>query len=345
MNSYRRRYSSNQHWRTETAERVVIPPAAYRSALVYVGALGRVLRLDEAATQGASTEWFTLSAFEDGDTRQANAFADHERFEFTVIYRSVLVGWLDAVLDYIAASEWGRSVVGCESFTRVLRTELWDDLDRRADDALVDLHRAIDDNEARAFDIAQRNLREAHISANDLCVRWVQDLLTTVSEKEGEDAVLAVMEASYERIWRGRYAKWFTLPAHQRLALSGEGMRAHYGGKGRRGDFVVEETDDSYVMSFDPCGTGGVMRRGDRSRGESVAFITKGGRGTTEAPHSWAFTSLDVPYYCAHCPILMEHLPLRDFGQVLRPVLYDADEFGPTRWVVPKYLASQIGAT
>ena len=80
------------------------------------------------------------------------------------------------------------------------------------------------------------------------------------------------------------------------------------------------------------------MRRGDLSRGETVPFISISGLGKTTEQHEWAFQELGVPLYCAHCPILMEHFPLRDFGQVLRPVIYDSDAFGVTKWIVPKRL-------
>jgi hypothetical protein len=320
---------------------VRLPPEIYLQAIRFNAVLGRELRLDPPRTQGVSTEWFSLSAFLDGDRAAAHRFVDYERHEFDRVYRILLVGWLDDVVEYIAAANWlGLAKREATRLFRVPRELLWRRLDQLAARAAVDLHAAIDRGDALAFETAQRSLREAHIAGNDLSVRWMQDLLTVIADQEGEPAVLKVIEISYERIWKKRYHLWFQMSTHERLALSAEGMRAHYGGPGRRGDFQVEEREDAYVMLFDPCGTGGVMRRGDVTTGEAP-FITAEAMGTNREPTAWTWGLTGVSWYCAHCPLLLEYFPLRDLGQVLRPVLYDPDPARPTRWVVYKEMSPQ----
>jgi hypothetical protein len=204
-----------------------------------------------------------------------------------------------------------------------------------AEQAVADLEAAIGNMNAALFDSAQRQLREVHIASNDLTVRLVQDLLTEIQATGGDEAVLEAHELSYQRIWKPRYEAWFELTGHERLALSCEGMRVHYGGPGRYGDFLVVEREGDYLMRFDPCGTGQVMRRGDSER-DPEPYIGPGpeGRARTAAP--WNQNTAGMPLYCAHCPILLEYFPMRDFAAVLRPVLFDADPMRPCGWVVPK---------
>lgn len=308
---------------------VRVPPEVYRGAVRYVEGVGRELRMDPPDTQGVSTEWFTQSAFSDGALEDAHGFVDYERAEYHVIYRSVLTGWLSDVLEHVATAPWSPS-----GMDRVLRTpggRLWEDLDVLGGLAADALHHAIDARDAPGFEIAQTMLREAHLRANDVCVHWIQDLFTTVAQHEGEDAVEKLMRVSYERIWRHRYSAWFALGGHERLALSSEGMRAHYAGPGRRGDFQIEPIEGGWVMAFDPCGTGGVLRRENALLGGRW-FDETTGVNTEPAPWSWGLTG--VPWYCAHCPMLLEQFPLQTHGRIVRPVAYDPDPWGKTRWVV-----------
>lgn len=308
---------------------VRVAPDVYRDAIRHVEGVGRELRMDAPQTQGVSTEWFTQSAFLDGAPEHAHRYVDYERAEYHVIYNSVLTGWLSDVLEYVAEASWSA-----DGMARILRTpggRLWEDLDALGGLAADTLHHAIERGDRAGFDLAQTMLREAHLRANDLCVHWIQDLFTSVAEHEGEDAVERVMRISYERIWRHRYRSWFALGGHERLALSSEGMRAHYAGPGRRGDFDIEAIEGGWVMSFDPCGTGGVLRR-ENELLDRPWFDDVVGVNTRPAPWSWGLTG--VPWYCAHCPMLLEHFPLQTHGAVVRPVAYDPDPWGRTRWVV-----------
>lgn len=316
------------------ARPVQVPPDVYRGALRTVGPVGRVLRMDPPPWQGTSTEWFTQSAFRAGDLGHAHDYADYERAEYRVIYDSVLTGWLADVVEYVSEAPWSLGQA-MDRLLRMPREELWPRFERLADVALVVLHRTIDLGDEDSFEASQASLREVHTASNDLCVRWIQDLFTSLADHEGEEAVERVMQVSYERIWKNRYDAWFRLDPHERLALSSEGMRAHYGGPGRRGDFEVTETDDAYVMAFDPCGTGGVLRRENDLR-DGAYFDDDRGVNVTEQPWSWGLTG--VPWYCAHCPMLMEMFPLRDRGTVIRPVEFDPDPWGQTRWLVPKQI-------
>ncbi len=64
--------------------------------------------------------------------------------------------------------------------------------------------------------------------------------------------------------------------------------------------FVTEEVD-RYVMKMDPCGTGGRLRRM-----RSV--------GTTQKAYPWSWSKSGVCYYCTHCSVFQEILPIEMRG-------------------------------
>ncbi len=303
------------------------------TALVESPTFGRIIRLDAPPTQGVGTSWFTLSAFDDGNRDLAIAFARYERDEFRRLAATVLGGWLGDLIDWTTAAEWSGDQVA--HFLRTARKQTWSRFDRLADMSLAQAEQAIAAGEREWLDAALATMREAHISSNDLAVRLIQDLLTAIAAAEGEAAVGETFRVSYEHIWKTRYELWFRLTGHERLALSSEGMRAHYGGPGRRGDFVVREQPDQYIMTFDPCGTGQVMRRGDDER-ESQSYLPIIELGSTKQPREWSQDKTGMPYYCAHCPALLEHLPRETFGTILRPVFFDINPRTPCSWAVPK---------
>lgn len=311
-------------------------------ALVDSSTFGRLIRMDSPSTQGVGTCWFTLSAFDDGNAELAIAYARYERDEFRRLADTVLGGWLGDLIDWTEAADWSGSQAS--HLLRTSRKQTWARFDRLADLALAQSEAAIAAGQREWLDAALESMREAHIASNDLAVRLIQDLLTAVSQAQGEEYVAETLRVSYEHIWKKRYELWFRLTGHERLALSSEGMRAHYGGPARRGDFTIREFEDRYVMRFDPCGTGQVMRRGtDERDAESYLPVIEVGR--TASAHAWSQNVEGMPYYCVHCPALMEHFPTETFGGPLRPVFFDLDPNVPCTWAVPKPEAAAAAAS
>src|SRR5262249_43420608 len=98
---------------------------------------------------------------------------------------------------------------------------------------------------------------------HELMVAWVQDLLTYCAKTWGEEAVLETILHTHQSIWGDRYENWDRMTPWEKVALTVEGMRGgHFSGARRRGDVQIGEEDDRFVISFDPCGSGGVLRRG-----------------------------------------------------------------------------------
>jgi hypothetical protein len=110
-------------------------------------------------------------------------------------------------------------------------------------------------------------------------------------------------------------------------------MRGHLSGPGRRGTIAVEETDDAWVLSFDPCGSG---LRGIREGVDEV-------RGVTRERHDWAGNETGVCYYCAHCVFALELWPAERWGHPVRTVdpprwPEEVQAGTPCRWTVWKRL-------
>ncbi len=83
------------------------------------------------------------------------------------------------------------------------------------------------------------------------------------------------------------------------LQLCTETHRFHHS------NFTVTEEPDRYVVTHDPCGSGGRLKRT-----MSVA--------TTKKAYPWSWGKAGVPYYCCHCCMTWEIIPIELRGYHLR---------------------------
>jgi hypothetical protein len=109
-----------------------------------------------------------------------------------------------------------------------------------------------------------------------------------------------------------------TLARNLYIAL--EAMRAHLVGPGRRGNTDLQEFDDRWELSFDPCGSGGRILRGDEIEGTGSRVLAPYEFGVTQEAHDWSWGEKGVCYYCAHCSFTMEILPAERWGHPVRTV-------------------------
>jgi hypothetical protein len=80
------------------------------------------------------------------------------------------------------------------------------------------------------------------------------------------------------------------------------------------------ETEDRFILRFDPCGSGQRTIRGDWIEGTPSRMEAPYGWTVTEEPHTWNHNQPGVCLYCAHCIILMEEMPMDRFGYPVRVV-------------------------
>ncbi|MDO8567753.1 MAG: hypothetical protein Q7R57_03445 [Dehalococcoidales bacterium] len=148
---------------------------------------------------------------------------------------------------------------------------------------------------------------------------------TCIAETFGEEELYKAMRRLSEPFNSG-LAK---LTIEELVQMRAETMRAHRCGPKLKGDFTVTEEKDRYVLTFDPCGSGGRMRRTGR---EKPPY----NYGKTKKAYPWSWGKVGVPYYCVHCCIWQEILPIEMYGYPLRVTAYNDDPHAPCGWYIYK---------
>lgn len=297
--------------------------------LVHSEKLGRILRLDPPEEVGVPTQDFIDTALSTANRERALELLRYMRQESEILNATVLGGWLKSLTTYV------RHRLGEDDLELLLRAPGHDFLrgyERLAEVRYDEAVTHIEAGRTQPAKEAVEGMRQVYKLLNDLVVRWIQDLLTFLAGRYGEGEPARAMRPAYEQIWRERYQHWNQLTPEEQLALSAEGMRAHFGGPTRRGEFTVVDEGDRYTMFFDPCGTGGVLRRGDPETGDGP-YLTAG-VNTEPRPETWG--KRGVHWYCAHCSLYLEVFPAEDYGRPLRPLSHNLDPYAPCVWHIYK---------
>jgi hypothetical protein len=292
--------------------------------------LGRPLRQDGLETIGISTQTWAEAAIEEGRWELALELAEYFAREIAIM-NDVLFVWLGDILDHrlarARASEAGLSEAGLGD--RLLAGF------RRFRPGAGDLERAraaLAGRDGAAAAAAIELMRVRWAAQHDGLVAWICDIQAEIAASFGEDAILESVTLAYEHIWKPRYARWREMTPELRLQLSVEGMRGgHLSGPRRRGDVGVADEGDRYVMSLDPCGSCGVLRRGDPDSGRPPHPSA-----TNREPHRWTQGRTGMSWYSIHSMIALEHIQLAQGEPPLRP-LEDCDLADrPCRWFIYK---------
>lgn len=162
---------------------------------------------------------------------------------------------------------------------------------------------------------------------HDLMTRFIavygEELAKDVGQAKALDVVQRGLDgcAALEGLWR------FVAAARpeELVLLLAEHLRAHFSGPGREGRVEIVEESERWRLVFEPCGTGGVLRR-------------EGGPGTSPLPHAGPETwgrAGQVPAYCAHCALNELH-SIRLLGRPAWVTEFDPDPARPCGWTVYK---------
>jgi hypothetical protein len=179
-------------------------------------------------------------------------------------------------------------------------------------------------------------LREARRTVHDNQADWSWGLLTLFRGALGEAPMGEVMRATMEPWLRERYTALGTMTPRELFELTIEGMRGHYVGPGRTGAVDVRDEPDRWVMEFDPCGTGGRMRRGDPARGQAPRTDAPYDFSMVEEAYPWTWGRRGVCLYCAHCAVVNEILPIEQHGTPMRVTDYPEKPGDRCRWTIYK---------
>jgi hypothetical protein len=160
--------------------------------------------------------------------------------------------------------------------------------------------------------------------------------LAYVAQRFGEDALDPCYRHVLEPYIQERYMPYdlrgrdYEDTLWRNLYTTFEAMRGHLCGPGRRGEVELAEDDEKWVVSFDPCGSGGRTLREQPYR-----------FGVTERPHDWSWNEAGVCHYCAHCCFALELLPAERWGHPVRvvdPPRYPDEAEKKCTWTIYKSL-------
>jgi hypothetical protein len=149
-------------------------------------------------------------------------------------------------------------------------------------------------NEALEFLEYTRVVSQA---TNDSFVSGNDKNYTYIANNYGEEEVLKILKPRYHAMM-----KEFLSTIHgteEILQRCTEFQRGHHA------NFTVKEEPDKYVVTYDPCGSGGRLRRT-----RSV--------GVTKQAYPWSWGKGGVPYYCTHCCMHFEIIPIELQGYPVR---------------------------
>jgi hypothetical protein len=289
----------------------------------------RLLRQDPPTQLGVPSQDLAVVALQRGNTHDAIALVQYMVLEYEIVHNSVLNGWLDELLSY-ALVRLEATTLGVAM--RVPRKHFWDAFLEVGRDFSVEVIAAMERGDAETAVLLLDHVRRVFKNLNDETVRFVQDILTALDDVFGEDEPILAQRGPYLSIWRERYRDWESLTSEEQLQLRCEGMRTHFGGPSRHGEFLVIDEPDQYRMVFTPCGTGGILRHGDPETGEGPWPTT----GVNRTPKPYTYDQKGVPWYCTHCSLYLEHWAAEDHGFPLRPVIFDADPNIGVTWLIRK---------
>ena len=330
--------------------------------------IGKRVRSGDWADQSIATVTKIREAFEEaGDTfglkagrRETSAqlvdyFMEEAKVVY-VIYKSWtdgFLGWLrdQGVADADLRAELDRlaGLMAYPDGTPLDATARWQALGERAG-RLANGIRSYDLPVAAANEELEGVLEDWR-RLHDRYADVMAGVLAFVVRRFGEAALESCYRAVLEPYIQERYMVFdvrlrpYAETLVRNLYISLEAMRAHLVGEGRRGNVGLQEFEDRWELSFDPCGSGGRQLRGDEMEGTGSRVLAPYEFGVTQEPHPWSWNETGVCYYCAHCNLTLSTLPAERWGHPVRtvdPPLWRGPDAPETRkqckWTVWKSL-------
>jgi len=175
------------------------------------------------------------------------------------------------------------------------------------------------------------------VRLHDLFMHWIYGLQTYLAENFGEEEVYNSLRKQADTWWMAPIIeKMAALPAEELALNRAEAMRCHPNGPVERGDFELVEEEERYVMTFHPCGTGGRTRLHCKMGNFPPRTEPPFNFGVTKKPYPWSWGKTGVPYYCCHCCINNEIVPIEVIGYPLRINAWPDDPEGACSWIFYK---------
>jgi hypothetical protein len=318
--------------------------ATDQTSIEYVPSIGRRARTDAWETQNISTYRRVREAINDARwddaARLENYFVDEGKVCFQ-IYRQWIPD-LSAFLRENGVSQDDVDQVNAEIVAKLTLPngtawnpyEQWDRFLTALEQTVRAIHREQADEALERFDEAKELWRQCH----DRDVDHTYGLMSEIVKRFGESSIGPMWDKVIVPLFSWRYEKFdidkntWDNALSTLMLVACEAMRGHLVGPERTGDFELIETDDRYILRFDPCGSGGRTIRGDTIESTPPRMEPPYNWTVSEEPHTWNHGQKGICHYCTHCIVLMEELPIDRFGypvRVIDPPRYGArDENG-----------------
>ena len=302
------------------------------TAITFDRILGRRVRLGSWQDQKISTYRKIHEALDEGAWDEAAKLGSYFIDEANVCF-SIYRQWLPDLSAFLADSgvDQARIRARSERATELNRLPDGSDWDRNWQwDRFIS---AMERFTAAAYreerDLAKELMaaaKELWRQCHDRDVDHTYALMSLVKEELGEPAIRAMYDRVLLPLFAWRYEK-FDIDKHPwdegleaLMLVACEAMRGHLVGPERTGDFELIETEDRFILRFDPCGSGQRTIRGDVIEGTPPRMEPPYGWTVTEEPHTWNHSTPGVCLYCVHCIVLMEEMPMDRFGYPVRVI-------------------------
>jgi hypothetical protein len=302
------------------------------TSTTYVASIGRRARTDSWEQQKVSTYRKIREAVEDGRwddaARLANYFVDEGKVCFG-IYRQ----WIPDLNGFLAdngvsaeeLAEVNSEIVGKLALPDGSPWDpyvQWDRFLTAIEATVRAAHREDTDRTLELLEEAKETWRRCH----DRDVDHTYGLMSEIVARFGESAIGPMWDRVIVPLFSWRYDKFdvdknsWDDSLYTLMLVACEAMRGHLVGPERTGDFELIETDDRYILRFDPCGSGGRTLRGDTIEGTPSRMEEPYNWSVSQEPHPWNHSQTGICHYCTHCIRLMEELPMDRFGYPVRVV-------------------------
>lgn len=314
--------------------------------IAFSEALGRRVRLGSWEDQKISTYRKIREAIGDGRWDEAASLANYFVDEANVCF-SLYRQWIGDLNGFLAENGVPREELDRVNADIVAKLALpdgsawnprkrWDVFLTLVEELVAHAHREQAEEALAKLDELKETWRQVH----DRDVDHTYGLMSEIKGRLGEDAIRTMYDRVLLPLFVWRYEK-FDVDKHPwdealetLMLVACEAMRGHLVGPERTGDFELIETEDRFILRFDPCGSGQRTVRGDWIEGTPPRMEAPYNWSVTEEPHTWNHGQPGVCLYCAHCIILMEEMPIDRFGypvRVIDPPVYPDTDRDPER--------------
>lgn len=315
--------------------------AATDTRIEFSDILGRRVRLGSWEDQKISTFRKIKAAVAEGNWDHAAELADYFTDEANVCF-SLYRQWINDLNGFLKEQGTPADELAEINASIVEKIALpdgspwnphrhWDLYKRQQRELLSYIYRGRADEAGRALDSMKETWRQTH----DRDVDHTYGLMSEIQERFGSQGIVDMFQKLLVPLFAWRYEK-FDIDKHPwdegleaLMLVACEAMRGHLVGPERTGDFELVETDDRFIVRFDPCGSGQRTIRGDWIENTPARMKPPYNWGVSQEEASWNHYQKGVCLYCAHCIILMEEMPMDRFGYPVRvvdpPVYPDTD--------------------